>query len=113
MWHRRLAMAPGYHASFQRLVQQIPDERAVVFVRYAPSSDVHLSLTNNEPDPASARVWAVHDLGADNLRLLQAAPDRVPYLYEELPDRRVLRPFPIPDAWKATLGARRLGVSTR
>ncbi|HUQ79871.1 MAG TPA: glycosyltransferase family 39 protein [Gemmatimonadaceae bacterium] len=113
MWHRRLAMAPGYHASFQRLVQQIPDKRAVVFVRYAPSADVHLSLTNNEPDPASARVWAVHDLGAENLRLLQAAPDRVPYLYEELPDRRVLKPFPIPDEWRAALGSRRLGASAR
>jgi len=49
-------------------------------------------------------VWAVHDLGDLNLRLLQSAPDRVPYLYEELGDRHVLRPFPIPDAWRAELG---------
>jgi len=103
LWHVRLGMAPRYHESFQQLVAKIPDPKAVVFVRYAPNADVHLSLTNNEPDPATARVWAVHDLGDADLRLLQAAPDRRPYLYEELPDRRVLRPFPLPDAWRAKL----------
>ena len=113
LWHRRLSMAPGYHDSFRRLVAQIPDRKAVVFVRYAPNADVHMSLTNNEPDPSSARVWAVHDLGDANLRLLQAAPDRVPYLYEELPDRRVLKPFPVPDSWRAVLGAKQLGVTAR
>ena len=44
---------------------------------------------------ARGRV-AVHDLGEQNLRLLMTAPDRVPYLYEELPGRRQLRPFPLP-----------------
>jgi hypothetical protein len=110
LWHRQLAMAPKYHESFQGLVAQIPDKKAVVFVRYAPDADVHLSLTNNEPDPSSARVWAVHDLGGENLKLLQMAPDRVPYLYEELPGRRVLRPFPVPDEWKPALG-QKLGAA--
>jgi hypothetical protein len=110
LWRVRLAMAPRYHESFQQLLARIPDRKAVVFVRYAPNADVHLSLTNNEPDVASARVWAVHDLGDANLRLLQAAPDRMPYLYEELPDRHVLRPFPIPDAWRAQL-KRELGMT--
>ena len=103
MWHRQLANAPKYHETFQNLVAQIPDKKAVVFVRYAPNADVHMSLTNNEPDVASARVWAVHDLGEQNLRLLRTAPDRVPYLYEELPGRRVLRPFPLPDDWKSQI----------
>lgn len=110
-WHRRLETAPAYHESFQALIAKIPDKKAVVFVRYAPNADVHLSLTNNDPDPASARVWAVHDLGDANLRLLQAAPDRTPYLYEELPDRHVLRRLPIPDAWRAQL-ARPVGTAT-
>ena len=56
---------------------------------------------------------AVHDLGDANLRLLQAAPDRVPYLYEELPDRRVLKPFPIPDEWRSSLGSTQLGAAVR
>jgi len=104
LWHGRLAEAQGYHDAFQRLVARIPERKAVVFVRYSPDHSVHLSLTNNEPDPARARVWAVHDLGDDNVRLLRAAPDRAAYLYEELPDRQVLRPLPIPDSWRATLG---------
>ena len=111
LWHRQLAMAPKYHESFQGLVAQIPDKKAVVFVRYAPDADVHMSLTNNEPDPSSARVWAVHDLGPENLKLLQAAPDRIPYLYEELPGRHLLRPFPVPDEWKPALG-RKLSDTT-
>ena len=110
LWHRRLAMAPGYHESFRDLIAKIPDRKAVVFVRYAPNADVHLSLTNNEPDASAARVWAVHDLGDDNLRLLQAAPDRVAYLYEEIGPRHVLRPLPIPDEWKLRL-ARQVGVT--
>ena len=103
MWRRQLSLAPKYHETFNELVSKIPDKKAVVFVRYAPNASVHLSLTNNEPDVASARVWAVHDLGEENLRLLEAAPDRVPYLYEELPGRRVLRPFPMPDDWKTQI----------
>jgi hypothetical protein len=110
LWRVRLAMAPRYHESFAQLLAKIPDRKAVVFVRYAPNADVHLSLTNNAPDAAAARVWAVHDLGDANLRLLQAAPDRTPYLYEELPDRHVLRPYPIPDAWRPKL-QRELGLT--
>jgi hypothetical protein len=112
LWRVRLAQAPAYHESFQQLIAKIPDRKAVVFVRYAPNAEVHLSLTNNEPDVASARVWAVHDLGPANLRLLQAAPDRTPYLYEELADRHVLRPFPIPEEWRPQL-KRELGISAR
>ena len=110
LWHVRLATAPRYHEAFQQLIAKIPDPKAIVFVRYAPNADVHLSLTNNEPDPASARVWAVHDLGEADLKLLQAAPDRTPYLYEELPDRHVLRPFPVPDGWRSVLGRRATGT---
>jgi hypothetical protein len=105
-----LERAPKYHESFQQLIAKIPDRKAVVFVRYAPSASVHLSLTNNEPDASAARVWAVHDLGDANLRLLQAAPDRTPYLYEELPGRHVLRPLPIPDEWRPKLNRQVLGA---
>jgi hypothetical protein len=72
---------------------------------------VRLSLTNNEPDPSAARVWAVHDLGEANLQLLQVAPDRAPYLYEELPDRHVLRPLPIPEEWRPKLNRVILGAT--
>ena len=113
LWRVRLALAPRYHETFNQLLAKIPDRKAVVFVRYAPNADVHLSLTNNEPDAATARVWAVHDLGDANLRLLQAAPDRTPYLYEELPDRHVLRPFPVPAEWQSQIPLVRLSTAGR
>lgn len=63
-------------------VAAIP-ERSIVFVRYGPKHKVHRSLIANEPDLAGARAWIVYDRGRDNARLIQAAPDRVPYLYDE------------------------------
>jgi len=72
-----------YHRSFRELVERIPEERAVVFVRYRPEHYVHSSLIRNEPDLERARVWVVYDRGADNVRLQRLAPERKPYLYDE------------------------------
>jgi hypothetical protein len=67
---------------FSERVAEIP-ERAVVFVRYGPKHFIHRSLIVNEPDLANAHAWIVYDRGADNVRLANAARDRVPYLYDE------------------------------
>jgi len=72
--------------AFQERIRAVPDN-SVVFVRYAPDHRIHLSLVRNEPDAARARVWTVYDRGADNARLLRAAPDRVPFLYDEASGR--------------------------
>ncbi|HVG45117.1 MAG TPA: hypothetical protein VM890_10320, partial [Longimicrobium sp.] len=84
-----LAGRARYFEAVDRRVAAIPEPKAVVFVRYAPDHTVHWSLVRNEPDPAAARVWRVYDRGADNPRLLRAAPDRVPYLYDEASERLV------------------------
>jgi hypothetical protein len=55
----------------------------IVFVRYGPRHAVHQSLIANEPDLSRARVWTVHDRGADNRRLMAAFPDRAAYLFDE------------------------------
>ena len=81
----------GYHRSFAAMLDRIPDDRAIVFIRYAPDHSPHLSLVANEPDVQRARVWTVYDRGADNERLMRLAPDRVAYLYDETPDDRGLR----------------------
>jgi hypothetical protein len=100
-----LAMLPGFAADagverrgrahlrasqeeFLAQVRTLPD-RSVVFVRYGPLHNNHLSLIRNEPDAARARVWTVYDRGADNARLLRTAPDRVPFLYDEASKRMV------------------------
>ena len=57
----------------------------IVFVRYAPPErrNMHLSLVANEGDLEHAPSWIVHDRGADNVRLMDAAKGRTSYLYDE------------------------------
>jgi hypothetical protein len=77
------AYSSAYHQAFASLVDQIPDAKAIVFVRYAPNHNHNLSLVRNSADPATARVWTAYDQGAANASLLQLAPDRAPYLFDE------------------------------
>jgi hypothetical protein len=73
----------AYFERFDALVRSIRDERAIVFVRYAPAHNDNLSLVRNPPSHDEARVWIVHDRGADNARLIAAAPARRPYFFDE------------------------------
>ncbi|MGH9368535.1 MAG: glycosyltransferase family 39 protein [Thermoanaerobaculia bacterium] len=73
----------GYEASFRRRIEELPDGRSIVFVRYAPAHDVHRSLVANVPDLDTARTWIVHDLGDHDADLARLAPERAPYLYDE------------------------------
>jgi hypothetical protein len=73
----------AYHRAFAQVVAAIPESKAVLFVRYGPDHDPNFSLVANTADPADARVWIVHDRGADDARLLALAPDRVPYYFDE------------------------------
>lgn len=61
----------------------IPDQRAILFVRYTPTHYVHESLIANDPDLAGARVWIVYDRGAENMKLAAVAPERTLYLFDE------------------------------
>jgi len=61
----------------------IPDQRAILFVRYAPWHYVHESLVANDPDLANARLWIVYDRGAEDAKLTALAPDRATYLFDE------------------------------
>ena len=81
----------SYQMAFQDKIARIPEAKAVVFVRYGPAHNPDLSLIYNEPDLEAARRWIVYDRGADNLRLMQVAPDRAAYLYDDA--HNALRPF--------------------
>jgi hypothetical protein len=71
----------GYYDSFRA---SLPDaDSAIVFVRYAPAHNDGLSLVRNVPDVRSARIWTVYDRGAENAELLQLAPRRKAYLFDE------------------------------
>jgi hypothetical protein len=73
----------AYHDYFRQVVAAIPESRAILFVRYGPRHNEHLSLIFNEPDLDRAKAWIARDRGADNARLVALAPHRVPYLYDE------------------------------
>jgi len=57
--------------------------KAIVFVRYGPGHNDHISLVGNVPDVAAAHAWIAYDRGDTNAELISAAPDRVPYLFDD------------------------------
>lgn len=73
----------AYYDAFADLVKQIPDQRAVVFVRYGATHLDGMSLIRNVPDMQHAPVWTAYDRGPDNARLMALAPERTPYLFDE------------------------------
>ena len=82
---RRLqgASVREYQERFAAAVGSIPFPRSIVFVRYGPEHNPHVSLIRNEPVFDSARTWIVYDRGRDNLRLMAKAPDRTPLIFDE------------------------------
>ena len=70
------------HRRFLQAVDSLPAARKIVFVRYAPGDGCQQNLIQNYPPMATAQTWIVNDRGADNARLLRAAPDRTPYLFD-------------------------------
>jgi hypothetical protein len=70
--------------AFRAGVADLPTSPNVVFVRYGERRGMHIALVANEGNLVTARTWIVHDRGADNLRLIQAAQARTPYLYDEV-----------------------------
>lgn len=68
--------------SFRERVAEL-EGRSVVFVRYTPEHNIHLSFVSNVPDLERAHAWVVYDRGPENLELLERAGGRAPYLYDE------------------------------
>ncbi|HVE65959.1 MAG TPA: hypothetical protein VNC59_05220, partial [Thermoanaerobaculia bacterium] len=68
---------------FRAAVSEIPDDKAVVFVRYAAGHNPHSELIANEPNLEKARVWIVYDRGKENAQILKLARERMPYVYVE------------------------------
>jgi len=79
--HRALDSA--HQRRFQELVSAIPEERAIVFVRYKPDHDPHRSLIANEPDLTGAKAWIAYDRGLENSSLMALAPGRTAYIFDE------------------------------
>jgi hypothetical protein len=80
-----LSRVAAHTRDFRAGVAALDERPNIVFVRYAEPSrrNMHISLVANDGDLEHAESWIVHDRGADDLRLMDAAPGRTPYLYDE------------------------------
>jgi len=72
-----------YQSDFTTDVSHLPGRRTLVFIRYGENHFYNRSLIANEADLPDARTWLVYDRGEENRALLQLAPDRTPYLYDD------------------------------
>jgi hypothetical protein len=69
-------------AAFRDAVAGLP-HKSVIFVRYARTHNIHMSLVTNVPDLEKAHAWIVYDRGAENVELLAEAGERTPYIFDE------------------------------
>ncbi|MBK5188406.1 MAG: hypothetical protein JJD97_09165, partial [Gemmatimonadaceae bacterium] len=83
------------HRLFRQAVDSLPGARKIVFVRYAPGEGCQQNLIQNDPPLATAPTWIVNDRGADDTRLLRAAPDRIPYLFDA--KEKTMQPLSVPN----------------
>jgi hypothetical protein len=73
-----------YLGRFARLVETIPDSRAILFVRHSANHSGHVTYVRNVSDLTNERVWVIYDRGdVANALLLGHAPGRAVYLYDE------------------------------
>jgi hypothetical protein len=80
---REHEMRRAYKLNFANAVARLPEAHNMVFIRYAPSHQIHTSLIANEADLADARTWFVYDRGVEDAALIARAPGRAPYLFDE------------------------------
>ena len=70
--------------AFADRLAALEGQRAVVFVRYMPSHDAHVSFVRNSSELARDHIWVVYDRGAvEDRALLERANGRAPWLYDE------------------------------
>ena len=69
-----------YREEFERAVESLPADSAIVFIPY-DTSHGEARLMQNVPALSMARVWIAHDCGAENVRLTALAPRRRSYFY--------------------------------
>jgi hypothetical protein len=69
--------------AFERGVAQLPHQPVVVFVRYGAHHSPHRSLTVNRADWEHAPAWVVYERGPESQKLVDFAPNRHPYIYDQ------------------------------
>ena len=78
-----LGVATSERREFEAAVAQLPHQPVLVFVRYGAKHSPHRSLTVNRADWPHAPAWIVYELGEESEKLVQLAPERHPYIYDQ------------------------------
>jgi hypothetical protein len=73
----------AYYDDFARVLRQIPDTPAVVFVHYGEKHPDGIAFVRNPADLQRASVWTVYDRGAQNQQLLAVSSSRAAYVFDE------------------------------
>jgi hypothetical protein len=68
---------------FEARVARLPIQPAIVFVRYGAHHSPHRSLTVNRADWQHAPAWIVYEMGEESQKLVDLAPERHPYIYDQ------------------------------
>jgi hypothetical protein len=82
-WRVYHVVAGSYDGAFQSMLHQLPAQKGIVFVRYGENVHPHTNVVANSPTLERDRFWVVRDVPAMDSILLRAAPDRVPFLFDE------------------------------
>lgn len=81
-WHERLRSSRQLLA--RQLIAELPDQRAVIFVRRTSPMSPHFTLWDILGPPATTETWIVRDLGASrDAELVALADGRTPYILDE------------------------------
>jgi hypothetical protein len=83
IWHNTHNELADYDTKFHALMDSIPFQGAVIFVRYQPGKHPHTTVVRNSVSLARDRFWIVNDDSSANMTILRAADGRVPMLYQE------------------------------
>jgi hypothetical protein len=81
--HREQMARRQYPSQFAAGVARLPERQTIVFIRYRQDHNFNSSLIANQADLPDARAWLVYDRGGENRALIELAPDRAPYLYND------------------------------
>jgi hypothetical protein len=83
VWRHKHQEDSRYYTEFNEMVDALPKNPTVIFVRYAPRLQAHPNVVQNSPRLGDEPIWIVNDLGARDPELMRFAGPRVPLYFNE------------------------------
>lgn len=70
------------YRDFARMVERLPEQPGILFVRYSPRVARNIAVVRNFADLSRAPVWVVHDLGDRNAELVRQSAGRAAHHFD-------------------------------